>query len=189
MSVVIGYRGKDNKVYIGADSAATSSNWGEQSELLIGHGKVFKNGKAIFGVVGSCRSMQILHYNFILPDRTTEQTTEDYMYKTFMPLLIKCFKDNECAKIKESTVTFDSSVMIGYGGELFLLHCDFYLDRIVESYAAFGSGGHLATGAMCLFETQGRLNENPKNSIKTALSIACKHNAYCEPPFEVLECV
>ena len=185
MSVIIGHKTEDGKVYIGGDSVATSG-WGVQQSLPKEEGKVFRNGDAIFGTAGSCRAMQVLHYNFTMPDRNTKQSSENYMNVTFVSAVIKCLKDNQCAEVDNGVISFVNSLLIGYDGELYKLSSDFSLSKIREQYHTLGIGGMVSHGAMHIMFGNGCLRENPEDSIRLALDAACQNNAYCAPPFEII---
>lgn len=145
MFCVIGLK-HDGKVFIGADSASSITWSGSQRMLPEGRGKVFKNGNAIFGVVGDCRVAQVVRYNFSMPDRGEKETIHNYMNKTFIEALMDCLVNANCAKKSDNVSTMSGYMLIGYDGELFMLYADFYLGYITENYISFGSGEDLALG-------------------------------------------
>ena len=180
MTCIVGYV-ENSKVYIGGDSAGVDPyRFHIQSR---NDEKVFTNGEMIFGFTTSFRMGQLLRYKFVLPDHDPRHEDLKYLCSDFMDAVLKCFKDNEYAIVKEG-VAQGGTFLIGYRGHLYQIQDDFQVSSIKTPFDAVGCGDAFALGAMRI------LCENPKMSpeekVTKALQVAEEMSAGVAGPFNVV---
>ena len=162
---------KNNAVYIGGDSMA--SNFLHTAEIE--NKKVFKNGDFIFGCTSSFRMLQLLRYKFNPPTQEEEDDVK-YMVTTFVDELRETFDDKGFLQEESDGQERGGRFLVGYKGKLYRVDSDFQIGIRKNKYAAVGSGGSYAEGAIYAMIEQGK--ENPKEIIRTAISAASKHDPY-----------
>ena len=75
---------------------------------------------------------------------------------------------------------YETSLMVGYRGELYLIDEDFQVGQLGNNYAAIGVGGPFALGS--LHETK---NKKPEKRILRALAAAEEFSGAVCGPFSV----
>jgi ATP-dependent protease HslVU (ClpYQ) peptidase subunit len=167
---------------MGADSCASIEN--QVNERY--DKKVWIKEDKIYGFCGSFRVGQLMRYAFQAPERSKNSTPLEYMVTHFVDSLTKTLeaggallKDEQ----QERAMPFESMLMVGYDGCLYIISYDFAIEQIPDGYAAIGSGEPYALGS--LFETT---NKKPQTRILSALQTASYHCAWVLPPYAV-ECL
>ncbi len=88
MTCIVGFT-KNNKVYIGGDSAGVSG----LNISIRKDPKVFKRGKFLIGYTSSFRMGQLLRFNLNVRDQDESQSDYEYMCTDFIDSVRKCLKD------------------------------------------------------------------------------------------------
>ncbi|MER9768912.1 hypothetical protein NKJ09_22940 [Mesorhizobium sp. M0189] len=150
----------NGKVYIGADSAATT---GDSIEVRANR-KVFRNGPYVIGFTGSYRVGQMLEY-MEMPKPTRKDVMADLVL-------------NVVNKLKEISGKDIDELLIGHGGRLFKISSDYSVAEYA-SYAAAGEGGPYAMGRL-----HGGAGA-PGDRVLAALDAAQTHCNGVRAPFHV----
>lgn len=157
-------------IVFGSDSAGSA----EYAIMTTHSRKIFKLQNMLFGVAGSWRHMQIIHYAFTPPEHPATHSDEAYMSVPFLDALKACFQERNLADLSEC------SILIGYHQQLYRINRDYGV-LISHTYDAIGSGDDVAKGA--LFATQ---HLPPVDRVSIALHAAAEHTAFVRSPY-VLE--
>lgn len=152
----------DGKVYIGADSAASTDSAIE----VRANRKVFRNGSYIIGFTGSFRVGQLLQYEDLPP---VEGDTMSHIVRKVVPAIQKhAGKDTD-------------EILIGHAGRLFKVSSDYSVAEYTN-YAAAGGGEPYALGRL-----HGSLGP-PDVRIIAALEAAQEHCPAVRAPFHIEVC-
>jgi ATP-dependent protease HslVU (ClpYQ) peptidase subunit len=178
MTCIVGIEGK-NTVWLGGDSAATSS---DGSQTLIADKKVFVNGDIAFGICGSPKIIDPLMFTKFTPQKRGENNRE-YVGTVLVPMIKQAFKDSGCSvEHPEHGEVFQGEVLFGVGGKLYRMQSNFQLITDSQGYASVGSGSDIALGSLHATKRDG----NAKRRIMTALEASALANAGVRPPFAVV---
>jgi len=167
MTCIIGLESK-GKVFIGGDSAGTSSNMLQRSR---NDKKVFVRDGFIFGFCGSFRMGQLIQHRLVIP-KFKGGNLSTYMVNEFVDSVRSCLKEDN----------LQPDILVGHAGKLFGIHGDYQVAEAREGFDAMGSGADLAMGAM---HSNGSI-KNAEARIKQALEVSCINNAAVRPPFTIL---
>lgn len=166
-----------NTVYMGGDSAFVSGWYGL---VVRPNEKVFERDGVLFGVAGSPRAINLLRYHLQVATAPGDDLPA-YMATTFVDAMRDCFKIGGYAEKENEVEGITSSILVGIGGRLFEYDADYQVQE-VQDYAAIGSGGQVALGA--LYASEGR---NPQYRVQTALEAAERFNAGVRGPFQIVK--
>lgn len=179
------------KVYMGGDSQGTAG-W---SKTMMKNEKVFKKTffqktktqilqkEMIFGCSGSVRMTQILHYIFTIPEMDDSHDEREYMVKTFLPELIKCFSDNGFLKTISGEIS-NCYFMCGFNGKIFSIYDDFQVCEPSLNYYAMGHGKDQALGSM--FASFEYHDKDYVNILTNALKASSAFDVTVDGPFNIL---
>lgn len=158
MSCLVGIE-HNGKVYIGADSAASSDE-----EIRIRRDqKLFRNDYLIIGACGSIRILQCLKEGLWKPSRDLNSIEE------IVEMMRLHLIDMNTITNTEGVDSFESNLLIGYDGKLYEILTDFQIAEAVEGYTSNGGGKCYALGS--LYETA-KLKIKPEERIMRALEVA-----------------
>lgn len=160
------------KVWMGGDSAGTSMNFNQVSR---GDKKVFINGKFIIGFSGSFRMGQLLAHKLEIPNQASGKSDMAFLIDDFMNSVKKALNIGEA--------DLEPYFLFGYKGKLYEVQGDFQVGIPRSGYAAIGSGGDLAMGALHASQHV----RNPERRILSALEAAEAGNAAVRSPFYLLK--
>lgn len=189
MTCVVAVENK-GRVYMAADSAGVDDSLGIETRL---DRKIFWNNGYLIGFSGSFRAGQIIKHKFSMPDFPSEflppdfpdekicmkNLPEDILLRAenfFVTDFIEAMQQSfaECSfELKEGE---DFQFLVAYGPYMFVVYSDLQVS-ICPDYAAIGSGGPVALGALAV--TSG----NPTKRLNRVLHAAAKHNAGVRAPF------
>lgn len=173
---------KDNIVYMGGESAGTNEYFHQN---LRRDSKVFRKGDMVIGFTSSFRMGSILRYKFVVPDKPTNQTIDEYMNTTFIDAVRKLFKVEGFATIENNSES-GGNFLVGYKGRIFVIEEDYQIGESLEPFFAVGCGAQLALGALsAMYESDW---DNPR-ILEIALNAACKYNAGCRGPFNYVNTI
>jgi ATP-dependent protease HslVU (ClpYQ) peptidase subunit len=164
----------DNKVIMGADSAAVAGGDIRQS----GTAKLFQKGPFLIGYTTSFRMGQILHYMIDFPE--TDKHDEEYMVTKFIEAVRIKFKELGYSRI-DSNEESGGSFLVGVAGKLYEIASDFQVQSFPDGMYAIGCGFAYAQGAM-----HAREYDNPETRIYAALRAAAYFSNGVCGPFTVL---
>lgn len=168
MSTVIGLV-QDGKVYMGADSFATTES-GERRNIVVK--KIFTNGFYMIGFIGSVRTGQVLKPEYFeapeniydFPDRIRIQLEEKGCLATNSETQASMMESNFLVATVE--------------GKLYEILSDFQMNEI-DDFTAVGSGSTFALGSLYT----SRKIKDAKKRILRALDAAAFFDAASGPPF------
>lgn len=177
MTCIVGVVAGKN-VFIGGDRAATDN---ELNRTIIKHPKVFVKSGIGFGFCGAPKALNAIQYGFDLPVRKPSDNVKVFLNSQLVPALREGLKGFDCTTLNEGQHMFEGALLIGCGGELHQMECNFQLIESSTGFDAVGSGAEPAIGS--LYETRG---EGAKKRILKALETSAKRNAGVAPPFDVI---
>lgn len=178
MTCIIGL--KDNKqIVMGSDSRIMSGNFIFNSNS----NKIIEFENMLIGFCGSCRIHDTINSSFVMPDNSAGKSDLQYLQSTFVNAIRECL---ECAKTsfveENSTASMDkSALLILYHDKFYTVECDYSILEYSD-FVAIGSGSDFALGALEV--TKGL---EPELRVTKALEAACKFNAGCAPPFQIIK--
>ena len=186
MSCIIGYNDKVNKViWMGADSAGSTTD----TSYIQTNPKVFiKANKMIIGYVGSFRMGQILQYNFSLPlHRKSDESNMEYMVRSFIPELMKTFKEKGIVTVRDEFVYGIGEFLVGYNGELFSIDNAFQVLQQETNFMCCGCGEDFANGAMFGMSLFQPVCKDVEKRIRFALQTTEYYSKSVRSPFTILK--
>lgn len=178
MTCVVGVLDKKRRtVTIGADSLG-SDHWEEQVRRDV---KVFRVGEFLIGYTSSFRMGQLLRYGFTPPLHPKGMGCDRYMTTLFVDAVRELFKEGGYTKI-DNNREHGGEFLVGYRSNLYTIESDFQVGVPRNGYAAIGSGGMTALGA--LHVTRGKAT---RQRITAALKAAEEHSVGVRGPFLIRE--
>jgi len=125
-------------ITFGADSAGSSEYAIMSSESK----KIFRRDDLLFGIAGSWRKIQLLHYALRIPEREETISDEAYIVLSLVDAIKSCF-----ATCMVSPEQDQSAILIGYRGRIYRVNHDYGL-LISKEYDAIGAGDDVAKGVL-----------------------------------------
>ena len=186
MTVIVGIVAQNGDIYMGGDSAGTTSS-GSQSVYV--NKKVFSpvHGPAyLIGVCGTHRCSQVIRYSLHPPPPPgPDVDLEEFMARDFVNSVREAYRENGILTNDADGAETGSlgSFLIGYQGRLFEMEDNFQVLIDRRNYMSVGSGSDCALGAM--FATDS-VDADPSARISTAIKAAVAFNAMCREPFEIM---
>lgn len=178
MTCIVAIRGRDGKIYMGADSRVTYGRMvytGAQS-------KVVKRGEFLFGNAGNVVDAQVLHHTATIPPVSEHQDPLEYMINTFLPEFRRALKETgRMEKISDLEYS-NARFLVAFRGHIFDLGMDFDVFEGVGDVFSIGSGSPYALGS--LESTSGL---PVKQRIREALEVASKYDPGVAGPFEIID--
>lgn len=174
MTCIVGFVEGDT-VWIGADSAGVSGDWGLSVRK---DGKLFRNGQMLFGFTSSFRMGQLLQHALTIPDHDPRVVVEKYMATTFINAVRECLKSNGWAS-KDKEMETGGTFLVGYQGRLFHVEDDYQVGEAATGFDACGCGYQIARGALFASTEQGEAR------VLAALRAAEAFSAGVRGPFRV----
>lgn len=165
--------------YVGADSSSVNSG-----ELVVRETKVpkvFRRGPFVIGYTTSFRMGQLLEHWLDIPDRSEDQSSQEYMVVKFVEEVRQLFKSKGFSEVKNNNES-GGSFLVGYGDHLYAIHSDFQVSEMAEGFDSVGCGKRFALGAMKALSTC----SDPVERITKSLEIASHFSAGVCPPFHIL---
>ena len=177
MTCIVGWAENGN-VWVGGDSA------GVAGYMLAKRAdeKVFNKDEFIFGFTSSFRMGQLIRYKLSIPKIEENQDIDDYLYVKFLDAVIKCFKDNQYAKI-DSNEIHGGTFLFGFRGCLYQVEGDFQIGKPMLNFDAVGCGQDIALG--CLYGLRDKKME-PRDRLILALEAAENYSAGVRGPFHIV---
>jgi ATP-dependent protease HslVU (ClpYQ) peptidase subunit len=178
MTVIVGVI-EGGKAWIGGDSALSDM---ETHELIACvNQKVFRVGEFVIGCAGSARVGDALRYSFDPPKHPRRMDVGRYMRTAFINGVRDTLRAAGTLQQFQGIDGADSTILVGYRGRLFIIEGDLHVHEAIDDYAAVGSGGAVANGALSV--SQG---VPPRKRILAAMSASERYTASVRRPFYVL---
>jgi 20S proteasome alpha/beta subunit len=170
---------REGRVYIGADSCASSNHsWQEAS----GAQKLFiVGGRFLIGVCGSFRLMDLLRYSLEVEPQA-DQDDDAYMRTKFISAVRSLLRDHGFLS-KENQRESGGQFLVGYKGALYEVQPDFSVLNCPVWGHAIGTGELSARGS--LYST--RKDWDARGRIQLALDAAEAITPSVRGPFTLLE--
>lgn len=167
---------QDGVIYMGGDSLAIDD---DSNQTVVKDEKVFYKTvglrqKMLMGFCGNYRIGNIMKHTFRCPKRLSNDTIEQYVYDRFIVALKEAVKNENFE---------DTSLLLGYEKNLYVIEDDFSVVCPVNPYTAIGHGAPYALGALSVLfsmETQAQMK------IERSLTAASEHSAAVKPPYLIL---
>lgn len=167
-------------VYIGGDSAGVAG----LSISIRNDWKVFLNHCFAIGCTSSFRMIDLLRFKLNPPQQTVSQTDHQYMATSFIDEVKDMFSKNDYGNKQGNRGAEGGTFIVGYKGQLYVIHDDFQVGIPAVPYDAIGCGADIALGS--LHSTQGLIVDPQKRIIK-ALEAATEFSAGVRPPFNIVK--
>jgi ATP-dependent protease HslVU (ClpYQ) peptidase subunit len=168
------------RAWMGGDSAFHDPVTHELSARA--NQKVFRSGAFLIGVCQSARVLDVLRYEFAPPKHPRGLDAARYMRTLFVTAVRDALKLAGVAKKDDNREEVDAQILVAYRGRLFVIEEDFQVGEPIDDFAAIGSGGDVARGALTVLD-----RVPPKPRIRAALEAAERYNITVRRPFYVLD--
>jgi ATP-dependent protease HslVU (ClpYQ) peptidase subunit len=154
----------EGDVYLAADSEMT---WGNGTHSV--DDKIITKGDLAIAMCGLAAEAAAVKHRLTLPDLPEDESKHDFwLYVSVPDAIRKCFHDAGILENNSGQATSGGNYIIGWRGRLVSM-CSlggtYPADR---GYVANGSGGAVATGALCVLG-----DESPKKRLRKAVQAAC----------------
>lgn len=181
MTCIIGLT-QDGKVYIGADSLASSGN----DKFIRSQSKVFRFGDFLIACTGNSRIPDLIRTSLsIKSQRRSDYSENDFAYiaNDFVGALRLLLSDSGHLHTEHGVDNMpdNSSLLLGYNGELYEVYSDFGVGVYINGMVAIGAGSDFALGAMLAMP-----NKPPVERILEALRISAQACAFVSEPFNIM---
>jgi ATP-dependent protease HslVU (ClpYQ) peptidase subunit len=169
------------RVVVGGDSAATSLDPAEIYSLATP--KVFRTGRYVVGFTASYRVGQILRYQTEWPDPPEEvDELERFLATRVVENVRRALRAGGAGRV-ENGAELGGYFLIAVGGAIFSVGYRYDVGRLIEPYAAIGSGRLPAYGALHATADSGRPLED---RARAALQAAHAFNPTVREPFHLV---
>jgi ATP-dependent protease HslVU (ClpYQ) peptidase subunit len=166
--------------WIGGDSAL--SNMDSHELIACVNQKVFKVGGCLIGVCSSARVADVLRYAFEPPKHPRRMDPARYMRTLFVDAVREALRKSGTLQQMHGVDAIDAQLLIGYRGRLFIVEGDLHIHEALDEYAAMGSGGSVANGALSVSR-----GVPPRKRILAALAASERYTASVRRPFYVMQ--
>jgi ATP-dependent protease HslVU (ClpYQ) peptidase subunit len=133
----------------------------------------------IFGMAGSIRAAQLIHYKLSLAPRAENIADMEYLVESFAEDVRACLKAGGVAHV-ENNVEEGNGFLLGYNGVLYFVDDDYQITSFGDNMQAIGAGRQYALGAMV-----GYANLSPRERIIASLEASARFCAAVCPPWTV----
>jgi len=154
------------------------------------HGKLFYNGQEILiGCAGSLRVAQIIEHGVSFPGQSSSQEDMTFIVDSIVEQIRAHVIGRGASKKTEEEEHFEAEVMIAYNDNIYVIASDFGVFQPGYPFAAIGSGGKVATGALHVLAQDINEQSTPddiKKILARALEAAEEHSVGVRRPFDIL---
>lgn len=188
MTCVVAIKGDDG-IYIGSDTLASSTESGA-ARVRSKNSKVFKIGEFTIGFSGSYAIAQAVQFGFKPPSLPKKlESVESFMVGKFIDkfsnFIYNKFDINKIEKEFD-----DSSFIVVFKNNIFLIEQDFHIEIVNHDYEAIGGASDIAIGALYSakeIESKYKIKIHPRDMIKIALDAAKEFNMTVRDPYEIIK--
>lgn len=178
MTVIVGVI-EGGKAWLGGDSALT--DMGTHELIACVNQKVFRVGEFVIGCSGSARVSDALRYAFDPPKHPRRMDPARYMRTAFINGVRDTLRAAGALQQHQGIEGCEAHILIGYRGRLFIIEGDLHVHEAIDDYAAVGSGGSVANGALSVSH-----GVPPRKRILAALAASERYTASVRRPFIVM---
>lgn len=176
-------------IYVGGDSAAIDDAATEirsraDEKVFIKSCFEFHDQRMIIGFAGSFRVGQLLRYSLEIPEHKKQYSDMEYLVVDFIDSIRSMQKDKGSLIKVDELEEHDSELIVGYKGKIYIVESDFQVGRLIENYAACGTGAQTALGA--LYATK-NIKISPEERVKLALSASVEYTPGVREPFTIMK--
>ena len=187
MSCVVGMVDKKKKTMVFAGDSALAH--GIYDVQLRRAQKTFVNGKAIVGVCGSPRDLQLIQHgvDYSIPHEVMtggRDVIERFLTMDFVERIRKCLKSNGALTTDDGQESMDSEMMIGIAGSIFRIGAWFAVEQSQFDFDSIGCGSTYAKGALYVLHVS---SIDMETKLVSALMAAAEFSAYVRQPFGLTE--
>lgn len=187
MTCIIGIE-HQGKVILASDRAITRGNEVRQEK----YSKIFKLDDMVVGCAGDQRLLQIVGFNLHMPKLDIEITNPlEYLMCVFVPVLRETLRESGALSVENGLESMNGAVMVGKGGELYVVGSNFCVTRVEDGFDAIGSGEQYALGVMDYFKRLDNFSRIDMDEIyyrlAESLVSAVHFDKGVTPPFDFLE--
>jgi ATP-dependent protease HslVU (ClpYQ) peptidase subunit len=168
------------KAWLGGDSALSDMHTHELIACV--NQKVFRVGDFLVGVCSSARVADVLRYSFDPPKHPRRMDPARYMRTVVVDAMRDALRKAGALSHVHGVEGVDANILIGYRGRLFIVEGDLHIHEALDDYAAMGSGGAVANGALSVSR-----GVPPRKRILAALSASERYTASVRKPFYIVE--
>ena len=169
MSTVVGLKvGK--QVMLGGDTRASTLDGDIRPNVCR---KIFRNGKYLFGFIGSVRGGQILYPEYFSPPKNIFDLPD--------AIRVQCEEKGCMAMSDDQQQIHGCNYLIGYKGKLYEMMIDFQMIEVMD-YSAIGSGSSFSFGS---FYTTGFSKISSKDRVLLALKAATRFDTATGAPYHI----
>lgn len=157
MTCIVGMVGSDGRVTLGGDSAGTEIGVDADHQITEMAAKVYQVGDFVVGVDGSSRVAQVIRQH-VMPAAEAAfaadsaagvvDDVEAWLLECFVPILRKHLRAHGALETRRGEQVMNGNLMLGLGGHLFWMGCNFALTEPVHRFYANGSGRDVALGSL-----------------------------------------
>ena len=181
MTCIVGIE-RDGEVWMGGDSALTDS--ATMALRVMEDEKIFMNDQMLIGCCSSLRTLQLMRYAFVQPDKGERKDDVSFLATDFMDAVRNMQREKGIMKREADVEVQDAHFLIGYNGRLYVVEDDHQVYRTRDGFAAIGCGSDLALGAMYALRSSTR---SPEEIIEIALEAAETFSAGVKRPFHIMK--
>lgn len=174
MTCIIGLETKDG-VILGADSRCTAGH--EFGALRSDSGKLVRISNHLVACSGVARLTDVVRHHLRLP-RYEDGSVHKHAVTVIVPALRKTLADH----LPERDKDMHMRLVVGVGGQVLEIDALFHVEHVDRGYAAAGSGGEVALGAIYASK-----HLPPRKRVRLALEAASAHLTGVGPPFVIKE--
>ena len=163
-------------VWLGGDSAIST----EDTVALQTLPKVFKRANVVIGIAGQCRLEPVMRHIVNVPNFKRGDDPDRWVNVDLASAIRKAVT-GEGLVIESGWFDLgDSALLVGVGGQLFVIESDLCGWRPLPGFHAIGSGGDKAVTSLKR-TANGRLK--PRTRLKQALEDAASETPFTRPPW------
>ena len=179
MTAVVACVGPHGKTVFGADSLSTID---DGNVRVMAETKIWRSGPYLFGGAGAGRGIQVARYTF-KPPQPKGRDLDHFIGTAFVNALRDAMRESGHMEKKDNAEKIGSDLLVGVRGSLYLIYEEFDFDRLVEDYAAIGTGALPALGSLYSTKKMGAT----KQRLTLALSAAEMYDNSVRRPFRFLD--
>ena len=171
----------EGRVILGADSAGS----GKENEIYsLPERKVFARGPYLFGITGSYRLGEVLHFKTELPELPKQHDLKRFLVHELVPAVADAVLKNHCAHEGREILGPRTGFLLGVRGSLWCIISDLTVFQ-AGSFASMGSGRLRAYPALHALEAAGVTPA--KRRLELALEATYAYTSDVRGPWQFVE--
>lgn len=168
MSVIVAVK-KDDAIYMGADTQATSSSLKYKTLIETSYKIKVINNDLLVGIVGNAKVGQFIcsHSEFFKFDET-KGLTKEVLVRDIVPQIYLCLKENKLLEDDEEQkddYSFPCELILAFKDKLFKINDKFVVTNI-NKFVSIGIGEDFVNYALYNIDYKKEINEQLKQAMK-----------------------